>query len=103
MTSLRAWKHLLLALNQAFDQRAIDLILALGALRNLYVTGDGVLSCAGLVASGYLDVRTGQHDLPAGAPRWDRGGAPLYTISLSPLGQQLLSGWREGRQELVVS
>src|SRR6266705_1039150 len=36
--SLRAWKLLLLALNQGFDRQSIDALLALRRLGNLYVT-----------------------------------------------------------------
>lgn len=102
IASLRAWKFLLLALNEAFDRGTIDLLLALRTLHNHYVTGDGVLQCAALVASGYVVVRPGQHDLQEGAPRWDLGGPPLYTISLSERGEHFVDGWREGSQEQAI-
>jgi hypothetical protein len=102
LASLRAWKMLLLALNEAFDAKTIDLLLALNALGHLYVTGDGVLSCAALVASGLVLVRHGQHDLPAGEHAWDLGGAPVYTVSLSPRGREFVHGWQQGDQALAI-
>ena len=102
IASLRAWKFMLLALNEAFDRRTIDLLLALRTLHNHYVTGDGVLQCAALVASGYVIVRPGQHDLQEGAPRWDTGGPPLYTLSLSERGERFVEGWQEGNQEQAI-
>ena len=102
IASLRAWKYLLLALNEAFDRRSVDLLLALHRLNSHYVTGDGVLRCAQLVASGLVVVRPGQHDLADGAPAWDRGGPPLYTLSLSERGIRFVEGWLEGDQEQAI-
>jgi hypothetical protein len=100
--SLRAWKQLLLAINEAFDRRSVDTLLALDRLKNLYITGDGVLQCAALIASGLVEVRSGQHDLVAGAPRWDMGGPPLYTVSLSGRGSAFVSAWKEGKQSEAI-
>jgi hypothetical protein len=99
IVSLRAWKQLLLALNEAFDRRSVDLLLALRKLGSHYVTGDGVLQCAALVASGLVVVRAGQHDLKEGPPRWDFGGPPLYTLSLSERGERFVAGWEDGNQK----
>lgn len=54
IASLRAWKHLLLALNQAFDARLIDLLLSLKKLGRVWVSGDGVLQCSPGIASGLI-------------------------------------------------
>jgi hypothetical protein len=101
-SSLRAWKYLLLALNAAFDRRSIDTLLALDLLSNIYITGDGVLECGSLVASGLVEVRPGQHDLPPGGHQWDLGGPPLYTISLSSRGKSFVTAWKEGQQDKAV-
>jgi hypothetical protein len=51
-TSHRAWKRILLALNEAFDQRVIDILLALHKfVDGLILSGDGAPTCAALVAS----------------------------------------------------
>jgi hypothetical protein len=78
-------------------------LLALDRLRNLYVTGDGVLACAALVAGGLVEVRPGQHDLAPGAPDWDHGGPPLYTVSLSARGLEFVARWKEGKQEEAIA
>jgi HNH endonuclease len=101
-TSLRAWKLLLLALNEAFDRRSVDIILSLDKLGPLYLTGDGILECAGLVASGLAEVRPGQHDLAPGAPGWDHGGPPLYTLTLSNHGRNFVDAWKDGRQDVML-
>lgn len=101
-SSLRTWKQLLLAINEAFDRRSVDTLLAIDRLQNIYVTGDGVLECSALVASGLVEVRPGQHDLRAGAPLWDQGGPPLYTISLSGRGAQFVAGWKAGKQAEAI-
>src|ERR1043166_2886357 len=44
-TSLRAWKLLLLALNQAFDTHIVDILLTLSTVPKLFVSGEGVLHC----------------------------------------------------------
>src|SRR5205085_2638224 len=50
--SLRSWKALLLSLNQALDARAVDILLALDLVKDgVFISGDGLLDCAGLVAS----------------------------------------------------
>ena len=102
-SSLRSWKHVLLALNEAFDRKSTDVLLALDLLQNLYITGDGVLECAALIASGMVDVRSGQHDLAPGAPQWDHGGPPLYTVSLSIRGSTFVSAWKNGQQVEAVA
>jgi hypothetical protein len=54
--SILAWKFLLLALNEAFDRRSIDTLLALDELGGVMLWGDGVLGCASLIASGLVSV-----------------------------------------------
>ncbi len=101
--SIRAWKHLLLALNEGFDRRTVEILFALRRLRNLYVTGDGVLSCGALIASELITVREGQHDVAEGEYKWDFGGAPLYTISLSDRGRRFVEGWESGDQIAAIA
>ena len=87
--SLRAWKMFLLALNEAFDQRSIDLLLALGSLGTHFVSGDGVLKCAALVAAGLVKVDT-----------YKIGNTPIpaYSVELNEKGKRLVAGWKEGKQ-----
>ena len=50
--SLRAWKHILLSLNSAFDRESVDLLLTIKKLGAISISADGVLQCAALIASG---------------------------------------------------
>lgn len=53
--SIRAWKFLLLSLNEGFDRRAVDLLLALDKVGPVYVSGEGLLECSALIASGLVE------------------------------------------------
>ena len=89
LTSLRAWKHVLLALNQAFDTRLVDLLLALRKLKTVIASGDGVLQCSQGVASGLIEVvfRVGFDD---------------YAIRLTEKGQRFIESWEAGNEEAAI-
>jgi hypothetical protein len=89
--SLRAWKMLLLAINEAYDRRSIDILLALDRLGDLHVFGDGVLSCAPLVATGL--VQCGQ--------QW-MGHQIMYKIELTGHGKTFVTAWKAGDQEAAI-
>lgn len=97
--SLRTWKMLLLSLNQAFNRESIDLLLALGKLDRILVHGEGVLSCAALIASDLVKVikETSQypgHDLPLDE---------RYFVQLSEKGRRFVQAWRDGDQKTAIS
>jgi HNH endonuclease len=52
--SVRTWKVLLLSLNEGFDRRSIETLLALHKIGRLNVSGEGVLACSSLIASGLV-------------------------------------------------
>jgi hypothetical protein len=55
--SLRAWKMLLLALNEAFDRHSIDLLLTIDKVGYIdWISGDGVHTYAPLVASNLISI-----------------------------------------------
>ena len=90
--SLRAWKMLLLAVNEAFDRRSVDLLLALDKVGTTYVSGEGVLECASLIAAGL--VKRGSYST---------GGAiPTYSVSLTDRGRAMVNAWKQGDQEAAV-
>jgi len=108
LQSLRTWKTLLLSLNEAFDKRSINILLALDKVDNIVVSGDGLLDCASLIASGIINVE------------WRGGGAGLfssdkrnpiidtisdgqYWIELSEKGYLLVSAWKRGDQKGAVN
>jgi hypothetical protein len=90
IASLRTWKHLLLALNQAFDTRLIDLLLTLDKLVRVWVTGDGVLQCSPGIASGLIKVET-------------KVAADNYVVSLTAKGQRFVSEWAAGNEQAAIS
>lgn len=90
VASIRAWKHLLLALNQAFDARLVDLLLALKRLERVWVSGDGVLQCAAGIASGLIKVET-------------RVNADNYFVCLTEKGQSFVSHWEAGNERAAIS
>jgi len=92
-TSIRAWKFLLMSLNEAFDRRSVDVLLALDRLEDVYVSGDGLLNCAGLIAS---DLIYWAHC------RSDDDAHTGYVIRLTPRGKTFVAGWKKGDQTLAL-
>jgi hypothetical protein len=90
--SVRAWKMLLLAINEAFDRRSVDLLLALDLTGMLFVSGEGVLECAALIAAGL--VHPGSHNVA--------GVIPTYSVSLTEKGSVLVASWKQGNQVRAV-
>ena len=86
--SLRAWKMLLLALNEALDRKSMDLLLTLDIVGMTFVSGEGVLDCASLIAAGLVERRT----YPIA------GTLPKYSVSLTDKGRTLVAGWKAGDQ-----
>lgn len=86
--SIRAWKMLLLALNEAFDRRSIDILLALDAVGPVETSGDTVFAyCAGLIAAGYIQFRAFGH---------------ICTYTMTNKGRQLVEAWKAGDQDLAI-
>lgn len=100
--SLRAWKMLLLSLNQAFDRRSTDMLLAIDQIKDKVVkliSGDGVFDYAALVASGLIIVRETWLQTTTGG---GRGQTMMYTARLTNKGQQFLEGWKKGDQKAAI-
>jgi hypothetical protein len=102
--SLRAWKMLLLALNEGFDKRSVDVLLALDELKGIMLWGDGLLGCAALIASGLVTVEK-KHEVV------DRNGLfgsyiehriQKYWVELSAKGQLFIEAWKRGDQNAAV-
>lgn len=97
--SLRAWKMLLLSLNEAFDRRSIDLLLALDRVGRLYVSGDGVLGCASLIAADLVSITEGRKGEKA---TYHNDSHIIYTIELTNKGKQVVDGWKRGDQRAAT-
>src|SRR6266498_3877474 len=83
--SLRTWKMILLTLNHGFDRRSLDLLLFLDRLNepNFYITPDGLLEFASLVASRLVDAEK-------------LSPYPNWRVFLSEKGKLFIEGWRSG-------
>jgi hypothetical protein len=94
--SLRAWKMLLLTLNEAFDRNSVDILLALdkqGDIRRL--SGDGILSVSSLVAANMVEVI--EHGEPQGG-----GMSTMYLLRLNDKGRLFVDAWKRGDQSSAV-
>jgi hypothetical protein len=94
--SLRAWKFTLLALNEAFDRRSVDMLLALAKMNHIGLSGDGILMCAPLIASDLV-----QHHILVSHAAGLSGAT--YAISLTERGKAFLEAWKAGRQTTLPS
>lgn len=94
--SLRSWKTLLLSLNEAFDRRSVDLLLALDKLKELFVSGDGLLNCASLVSSGMIKVEAQTYAVE------NQAFNAVYYLSLSQKGRAFVDAWKRGDQVAAV-
>lgn len=97
--SIRAWKMILLALNEGYDRQSVDILLSLSQVGSLYVSGDGVLDCAPLIAAGLVQVKnvTGLRVTTHAA------SPPVYLIRLADRGKLLVEAWKRGDQAGVVN
>lgn len=89
LQSLRAWKYLLLALNEAFDRKLVDLVLTLHKVKEIHVSGDGVFQCSPGIASDLIRLETRQH-------------SDDYWVSLSEKGRRFVQAWEQGDQRAAV-
>lgn len=98
--SVRAWKMLLLTINEAYDRKTLDLLATLNRVENVYVSGDGLFSYAGLIAGGLIDVNQWGHAMFD--HRWGFQ-TPTYRVSVTERGRRLLTAWRAGDQAAAVA
>ena len=87
--SLRTWKTLLLSLNEAFDRKSIDILLALRKIPKITLRGEGMLNIAGLVASDLVE--------------WSQSHTDVFDIKLSKKGNKFVQGWTSGKLPQALS
>jgi hypothetical protein len=90
--SIRAWKMLLLSLNEAFDRRSVDILLALDTVGVISGSGECVLECAGLIADGLVT-----------ANKFKTAISFTYWVTLSNRGRQFVKAWKDGNQPGAVA
>lgn len=91
-----AWKSILVALTQAFDVEALDLLgfLAHPQTQNFLCDGTGVLRFARLIAAGLVT-----YELAAA-----NGPLRTYRVAFAPKGLLLFEAWKAGdRKALEVA
>ncbi len=89
---------LLLALNEAFDRRSIDILLVLSEQGWIeHITGDGFPAYAALAASGLIYVNEARE--PGG---WSSARI-CYRIRLTERGQLFVEGWKNGDQTAAIA
>jgi hypothetical protein len=88
--SLRAWKVTLMSLNNSYDAQSVDLLLAIDKLHSITVSGDGVLKCASLLASGLISADGFLSQV--GYWRHIEG----YVLKPTERGQLFLNEWKSG-------
>lgn len=106
--SLRTWKLLLLSLNEAFDRRSVDMLLALDHMNGVMVSGDGLLNCAPLIASNLITVDERERPINDGSSMFGIHGylrkeVEKYWIVLSPRGCQFVDAWKSGDQNDAIT
>ena len=99
--AVKTWKMILLSLNEGFDRKAIDLLLFLSKQEVHFVTGDGVLEFASLIASDLVKVTGGVERGGGGA--WS-GSIPvtLYELRLTDKGRMFVESWKKGEQRRAI-
>jgi hypothetical protein len=96
--SIRSWKMLLLAINEAYDRKAIDLLLALDKVGRVYMSGDGLVDCAALVAADMVEFQ--QH-------HWKSSPSGVLNlpceVTLTERGRAFISAWKNGDQREAIA
>src|SRR3954447_5183823 len=86
--SIYAYKAMLVSMGRAFDLEAIDLLLFLTVSPPLWVSGDGIINFARLIAAGFVEGRI------LIAPAHNAG--PLYQVLITERGGHLIDAWKRG-------
>jgi len=87
--SLRTWKTLLVGLNEAFDKKAIDILLTLRKIPKITLRGEGMIDIAGLIASDLIE--------------WEQKHTDEFDIKLSDKGNIFVQGWASGKLQDAFS
>jgi hypothetical protein len=87
--SLRTWKILLLSLNEAFDRKAIDVLLTLRKIQKITLRGEGILEIAGLISSDLVE--------------WRQSHTDVFDINLSKKGSIFVEAWSTGKLDEAFS
>lgn len=90
--ALMVYKRNIQALTQSFDQKGLDVLLLLSDLGKISCKGEGLLSIAGLVASGFVSCKT-EKGIITNLP----SPGPTYHLQLTKKGKDHLNSWKSGQ------
>ena len=94
--AIYAWKGIVVALNQAFDRDAIDLLLFLATANTvdqLRIDGTGVLRFARLIAAGLVQFQIALQN----------GPLITYEVGFTPKGRAFVNAWKKGDRDAVAA
>ena len=97
--AIRLWKGLLVALNQAFDRQAIDLLLFLHTTidNQLWYSADGVLRFAGLIGAGLVTIaETDMTTMSEGPYERRKFTQTSHKLALTQRGARFVEAWLSG-------
>lgn len=98
--SIRAWKMLLLAINEAYDRESVDLLLALDKSGPLWVTGDSLPDYSSLVAADLV-----RFEQVGDGRSWSLNVGPDHppaNVRLTEKGSHLVEEWKNGNQREAI-
>lgn len=99
MESIRAWKMLLLAINEAYDRDSVDLLLALeDSEGRIYASGDSLPHYSSLVAANLVEVKQYGDPFSGGQSVVQ----PPISVTLTERGRHLVREWKEGNQREAI-
>lgn len=86
--SLRAWKLILLSINEAFDRRSVDILLMLSQIPKITLRGEGILEISSLISSNLVF--------------WHQMHTDSFDITLSEKGRIFVDAWKNGELEKAL-
>jgi len=94
--SIRAWKLILVAINDGLDKQSIDLLLTIGKFDELYISGEGMFQIAPLVANNLVKCHLDS------LSRGSMATKATYKVKINENGINLIDAWRKGDQARFV-
>jgi hypothetical protein len=98
--AIKTWKHMLVALSNAFDKQAMDDLIFLSKIEQgkFVFSSDGVLKFSRLIAAGLAEFKP--HIEPARINILHRLDA-AYDVRLTDKGKSFVNAWKAGDSELL--
>jgi hypothetical protein len=106
-SAIRHWKGILHALNHAFSRQSMDLLLYLNSpdVQDIWYGADILVHFAGLIASGFAEIRGKQHAVGLRYSSVNSTSLPTtppqtgVCMGLTEKGKQLVEAWIAGDEE----